>query len=543
MQNKEALSTDAASPVDYQRHGRVGVIRIANPPVNALSQAVRQGLVDALRQALDDNRTEVIILMAAGRTFIAGADIREFGKPPQAPVLSEVIAALEASDKPLVAVLHGTALGGGLEVALGCHLRIALAGTRVGLPEVKLGLLPGAGGTQRLPRLAGVEVALDMITSGRFVDADEALSHGIIDDVASGDDPLTVGLEAAETLLQGGYAPRRTGHLPAPTADHEACERHRQRLTRDEPYLFSPFRCVDAVEAAMRLPLVDGLARERELFVSCMDSPQRAGMIHAFFAARGTHKVPGIADVTSLTRLGLIGEHPLFEELAKTADRAGVALIHLDDQGHGTGRDEIEACLLASDLDAPRDQPLDSALPRGTLRIRVTSPEGDSEERGDDFQLVLSPLGVRQPTCELVDLAGNPAAAQSLANTFKSLKRLVVATKGNSVMRSLEAALKDTLKTGDDAPLGAWQAEGWDLSPWYSGPIDADAEALAEARDPLDLAWQQAATRLSQAGWVHRDSDIDVLAIHAFGYPAHLGGPAFRSHATRQTCPVIERPL
>ena len=161
------------TPVTYQRHDDIGVITIDSPPVNALGQAVRQGLADAVAQGNDDAESRVLVLVAKGRTFIAGADIREFGKPPQAPILPEVIATLEASAKPIVAVLHGTALGGGFEVALGCQLRVALPGTKVGLPEVKLGLLPGAGGTQRLPRLAGVEAALDLITSGRFVGADE----------------------------------------------------------------------------------------------------------------------------------------------------------------------------------------------------------------------------------------------------------------------------------------------------------------------------------------------------------------------------------
>lgn len=535
MQNNKTLTTDTVSPVDYTRHGRVGVIRIDNPPVNALSQAVRQGLVDALRQAQLDRRAEVVLLMAIGRTFIAGADIREFGKPPQAPMLAEVVSTLEASDKPLIAVLHGTALGGGLEVALGCHLRIALDGTRVGLPEVKLGLLPGAGGTQRLPRLTGVAFALDMITSGRFVDAAEALTHGIVDDVASGADPLAVGLAAAESLLQGGHTPRRTGHLPAPARAPEACDQYRQRLARDVPYLFSPFRCVDAVEAATRLPFAEGLSQERELFVSCMASPQRAGMIHAFFAARGTHEVPGVTDIPSLSTLGLIGDHPLYASMAKAAESAGLSLIKLDGDTRDADRDKIEACLVAPDIDAARYHALDTALPRGVLRVGVTSKAGDSSRQGADFQLVLSPREGQQPICELVDLAGNPESAQALANTLKLLKRLVVVTRGNSVIRCLEAALMESLETGGDRQVAAWQAEGWDLSPWRPSPTgDAlDPEQCPGRRHPLDAAWQQAATQLSQAGHVHRDSDIDVLAIHAFGYPAHLGGPAFCSNAPR----------
>lgn len=522
--------------VSYTRHDRVGVIRIDNPPVNALGQAVRQGLLDTLREALDDDRAEVLVLLAAGRTFIAGADIREFGKPPQAPLLPDVIKALEMSAKPLIAVLHGTALGGGLEVALGCHWRIALAGTRVGLPEVKLGLLPGAGGTQRLPRLAGIDCALDMITSGRFVDADEALANGIVDDVVDDADPLQAGLAAAGQVLEGRIAPRVTGELPAPVSALDVCARYRQQLTFDVPYLFSPFRCVDAVEAASRLPFAEGLKRERELFRECMDSPQRGGMIHAFFAARGTHKVPGADSDASLTTLGLVGRHALFEALAMHADKAGVRLVDLDD----ADSEGVEACLVAPDVDATQRQTLRDTLPKGTPWIDLTISQGTPQGTPDmlpaqpgDATLVLSPLGASQAICELVDRAGKPALIQALANTLKRLKRQVVVTRDESVIIALDKALTRTLAdAGNDKArtVAAWRTEGWDLSPWLTAE-NADND-LERYRRPLDLAWQQTATALADAGRVHRDSDIDVLAIHAFGYPPHLGGPRFRALAS-----------
>jgi 3-hydroxyacyl-CoA dehydrogenase len=167
--------------VSYERRGRIGIITIDNPPVNALGHAVRVGLIAALDEALRDPHAEAIVLASAGRIFSAGADIREFGKPSQAPTLPEVIAAFDQSPKPVVAALHGTAFGGGLELPMACGYRVALAGTKVGLPEVKLGLLPGAGGTQRLPRLIGVAAALDMILTGNPVGSDEAREFGIDD--------------------------------------------------------------------------------------------------------------------------------------------------------------------------------------------------------------------------------------------------------------------------------------------------------------------------------------------------------------------------
>nr|WP_298415031.1 enoyl-CoA hydratase/isomerase family protein [uncultured Halomonas sp.] len=521
----------ASSPVSYSRQQRIGVICIDNPPVNALGQAVRQGLLDALKRAEDDRDAEVIVLMTAGRTFIAGADIREFGKPPQAPLLPEVIAALEASDKPLITVLHGTALGGGLEVALGCHLRVALEGTQVGLPEVKLGLLPGAGGTQRLPRLAGIECALDMITSGRFVTAEEAQSSGILDAVMTGDDPLDAALVAAERLLQGHYVPRISGDLPAPTADPEACERYQKRLAAEVPYLFSPFRIVDAVEAATRLSFAEGLKRERELFTECMDSPQRAGLIHTFFASRGTHKVPGADSESRLTTLGLIGHHPLFDALAKNADKAGVRLVNVEKENDS----DIQACLVAPEKEGPRRQTLMDTLSTDTPRIDVAMPSSLPSDAGD-ATLVLSPRDAALPICELVDHKNNPALIQALANTLKKFKRQVVVTRHGSVITALEKELLDVIVGDPESSRlkAAWQAEGWDLSPWLAN--DNDPVEITDAehyRRPLDLAWQQLAQTLSTNGHVHRDSDIDVLATQAFGYPPHLGGPAFRSSVSR----------
>ena len=173
--------------VDLRREGGIAIVTADNPPVNALKHEVRAGLVEALSQAREDNDVEAVVIACAGRTFFAGADITEFGKPPQAPSLAEVIADIETMPKPVVAALHGTALGGGFELALACHFRIAKASARVGLPEVKLGLLPGAGGTQRLPRLLGPEKALKMIVTGEPVGAVEALADGVVDEIAAGD--------------------------------------------------------------------------------------------------------------------------------------------------------------------------------------------------------------------------------------------------------------------------------------------------------------------------------------------------------------------
>src|SRR5712691_4401084 len=186
--------------VDLDRRGRIVVLTINNPPVNALSQHVRQGLRDGVTQAIADAAVGAIVITCAGRTFIAGADITEFGKPPQAPPLHEVLDLIESSPKPVVAAVHGTALGGGLEVTLACHYRVGVKDARFGLPEVKLGLLPGAGGTQRLPRVVGVEKGLSMMVSGDPIRADEALTHGLIDEIVEGD-LAAAGVAFAEKVL------------------------------------------------------------------------------------------------------------------------------------------------------------------------------------------------------------------------------------------------------------------------------------------------------------------------------------------------------
>ncbi len=286
-----------SSPVELSRIGAVAVIRVDNPPVNALGHAVREGLLNAFANAEQDPQVGLVLLHCAGNTFIAGADIREFGQPPQAPILPDLTLAIENSSKPSLAVMHGSTLGGGLEVALACHYRILQRGGRVGLPEVKLGLLPGAGGTQRLPRLAGVELALEMIVGGEPIDSATAYRRGIVDGLFDGD-RLDSGLNYAEWLLAQGAGPRRSGQraLSMSVGVAELIAAKRQQVKREQPDAFSPPRCIDAIEAAVRLPLLEGLQRERALFLECLDSPQRAELVAKFFADREKAKARKLAE-------------------------------------------------------------------------------------------------------------------------------------------------------------------------------------------------------------------------------------------------------
>jgi len=280
--------------VDLRPDGEIGVVTVDNPPVNALKHEVRAGLAEALRRTREDVAVKAVVIGCAGRTFFAGADITEFGKPPQAPGLGEVIAAIEAMPKPVVAALHGTALGGGFELALACHFRVAVAAARVGLPEVKLGLLPGAGGTQRLPRLIGPEKALKMIVTGDPITAGEALADGIIDDVVEGD-PIEGAIGFARRVVAEGQPLRRVRDRDEKLIAEgfaDAAETLTRRLRGRE----APAACVEAVRNAIILPFDAGLKREGELFRQLMVGDQSKAQRHIFFAEREAARVPGMPE-------------------------------------------------------------------------------------------------------------------------------------------------------------------------------------------------------------------------------------------------------
>ena len=329
------------SPVSYELVDDVGVITVDNPPVNALSHAVRQGLDDAIQAARQDS-SRVVLILCAGRTFIAGADITEFGKPPREPHLPDLCNTIEASPKPVVAALHGTALGGGLEVALSCHYRCAVPGAKLGLPEVKLGLLPGAGGTQRLPRLIGATAALDLIISGNPVDARQAANLGLIDHVAEGDDLREAALAWCRELAQEGAGRRVTSELPVEAVPGGTLTEYRETLARRARGQIAPQKIVDCVEASITRPFAEGLQFEREKFIECMQSPQSAALRHMFFAEREAAKVRGLSRDIALRdvdKVGVIGAGTMGSGIAMNFANAGmqVTLLEVDDEALAKG--------------------------------------------------------------------------------------------------------------------------------------------------------------------------------------------------------------
>ncbi|WP_370209997.1 3-hydroxyacyl-CoA dehydrogenase NAD-binding domain-containing protein [Alloalcanivorax venustensis] len=318
--------------VSYRLEGDIGVIGVDYPPVNALGQGVREGLVNCLRQGLEDDQAKALVVIGEGRTFPAGADIREFGKPPAGPALPDVISEYESSDKLVIAAIHGTALGGGLEVALGCDYRVALESAKVGLPEVKLGLLPGAGGTQRLPRLVGAKAALDMIVGGNPVKAKDAFKVGIVDEVVGGD--LLEGALAYARKLVAENAPlRKIRDLDVKKEDADLFTNYEKSIARKQRGFKAPFHCIKAVQAAVELPFDEGMKRERELFAELLVSPESRAQRHVFFAEREVAKVPGLPKDTAkrdVKSAAIIGAGTMGGGIAMNFANAGIPVKILE---------------------------------------------------------------------------------------------------------------------------------------------------------------------------------------------------------------------
>jgi 3-hydroxyacyl-CoA dehydrogenase len=322
--------------VRFSKLGRVGVIRIDSPPVNALSHGVRKGLVDGLVAGLSDPAVHAMVVVGQGRTFTAGADIREFGAAPEQPTLDEVIARFEASDKPVVAALHGTTFGGGLELALGCHYRVAARDAKCGLPEVKLGLLPGAGGTQRLPRLIGVPKALELIVKGDPVAAADSKACGLVDLVVEDGDLVEVAAAFADRVAKERPLPRvrdLTARLDEARRTPELFETTRSTTKARARGAQAPLRCIDAVKAAVDLPFEEGLQRERRLFVEALASTEFAALRHVFFAERLASKVPDVPSDTPtipIRRAAILGAGTMGTGIAMACASAGLHVTLID---------------------------------------------------------------------------------------------------------------------------------------------------------------------------------------------------------------------
>jgi 3-hydroxyacyl-CoA dehydrogenase len=347
----------------YRVVGAVAVITLDNPPVNGLGHAVRRCVVHGLQQAQADEAVRAIVITGANQVFSGGADIREFNTPKarQAPMLLDVIAAVEASAKPVIAAIGGVCMGGGLELSLACHYRIAAPGAKLALPEVKLGLIPGAGGTQRLPRAVGVERALEMIVGGNAVAAARLAGTALLDEVIEGDFDAGA-MEFAQRVAEHNRRPRLLRDVvidfPPGRAFFDAA---RQKAAAANPHLAAPLRCVDAVQAAVERPFSEGAAYEREIFLDLIESPESRAMRHAFFGERAAAKIPDVPSDTPvhrIERVAVVGAGTMGGGIAIAFLNAGFPVTLLEagqealDRGVAAVRRNYEGAVKRGKLDA-----------------------------------------------------------------------------------------------------------------------------------------------------------------------------------------------
>jgi 3-hydroxyacyl-CoA dehydrogenase len=426
--------TAVSRSVSLDRRGRVAVLTVDNPPVNALSQHVRQGLRDGLRQAIADPGVAAVVLACAGRTFIAGADITEFAKPPQEPVLWEVLDVIESSPKPVVAAIHGTALGGGLETAMACHWRVGVRSARLGQPEVKLGIIPGAGGTQRLPRLVGVEKALQMIVVGDPIGGEEAHRLGLLDELVDGD--LTAGAVAfAERVVAEGRPLRRVRDLndkiAAARGKPELFREFRMTVARQTRGFKAPEACIRAVEAAVALPFEAGVARERELFVECLTSPESQAQRYFFFAEREAAKIPDVPAGTpakEIKQAAIIGAGTMGGGIAMNFANAGIPVTVVEvnqealDRGLGIVRKNYEATAAKGRL-TPADVERRMGLIHGSTDFQAVA--------GADvvIEAVFEEMPIKKEVFAKLDAIAKPGAVLATNTSTLDVDEIARATK------------------------------------------------------------------------------------------------------------------
>jgi 3-hydroxyacyl-CoA dehydrogenase len=402
------------------------LIEIDHPPVNALSTDVRKGLLAALAHGEAIADVVAVVITGTGNIFIGGADIREFGAPPVEPVLPTVLAAIESAAKPVVAAINGAALGGGLEVALATHRRIAGPAATLALPEVKLGIVPGAGGTQRLPRLIGIPAAIDLIATGRIASASEALKLGIVDRIESGDLRMTA-IAEARALVSSPV--RRTGACEIPAATAEAIDAAASKALARARGQDAPQEAVRLVRLSADRPLADGLVEERRTFLLLRDSNQAAALRHVFFAERAAAKVAGLEDVKPRTieNIGVVGLGLMGSGIATCALDAGIAVIGIEpsDDAAAKGRSRIEG-LLDRALQSGR---IDEAGKADRLRRLTTSARFESLSDADlVIEAVFDDLAVKTALFVRLDGIVRPDAILATNTSYLDPDQVAAAT-------------------------------------------------------------------------------------------------------------------
>ena len=400
------------------------VVTIDNPPVNAISAEIRAGLEGAASALASEPAIDRIIVTGTGKFFAAGADAREFDLAPREPHLPDVIAAIEASRTPWIAALNGPALGGGAEIALGCRYRIAAPGMTFGLPEVNLGVVPGAGGTQRLARLAGIKTAIDVIALARTLDAREALEAGVVDEIAV--DPLDAALRIDIGKLRD-RAP--LSQYPAPQPDDEATRRARDEIARRQSHQVAPPRALELILASQTIPFGDAIRKERAAFLELRGSPQAKSLRHAFFAERRAKPPPDIVDQAPLAvrKAVVVGGGNMGASIAYALDGAGVSVTIVENDASSAERARANVSRLAEE-GARRGRISPQAAAAVKSRIGVVTDYSGLEEADLAIEAAFESLDVKTAVFKALE-AALPARAILASNTsYLDLNQIAAAT-------------------------------------------------------------------------------------------------------------------
>src|SRR5438445_535473 len=538
--------TAITQSVRLDRRGRIAVLPVNNPPVNALSQHVRQGLYDGVTQATADAAVGAVVVTCAGRTFIAGADITEFGKPPKEPGLHEVLALIEQNPKPFIAAVHGTALGGGLEVALACHYRIGVKTARFGLPEVKLGLLPGAGGTQRLPRVVGVETALQMSVSGEPIGADAALTHGLIDAIVEGD--LTAaGVAFAEKVVSERQPLKKIRDLEDKLAQArgtpELFANFRKSVARQTRGFRAPENCIRAIEAAVTLPFDAGLTRERELFLELLHSPESKAQRYFFFAEREAAKIPDVPPDTpakEIRKAAVLGAGTMGGGIAMNFANVGIPVTVVEvareplECGLGVVRKNYEATASKGRL-TPAD------VDRRLGLIRGTTDFGEIADADIVVEAVFEEMPIKKEVFARIDKICYDFGCPMGPFAMGDLAGLDVGwriRKGKGLKSPVADRLCEMGRFGQKTGAGYYRYAGSDRTPIPDAEVEkiilgvareagiqpraiSDAEILERLLYPM----VNEGAKILEEKLAIRASDIDVIWVYGYGWPVYRGGP------------------
>ena len=419
--------------VKVERRDGVAIVTVDSPPVNALSAAVRAGISNAIKEAGSDPQVQAIVLTCGGRTFIAGADITEFGKPPKPPMLGEVISDIENCPKPVIAAIHGTALGGGLEVALGCHFRVATKDAKLGLPEVKLGLLPGAGGTQRLPRAVGPELAVKMIVTGDPIGASEALQNGLIEEIVEG--PASGGEAFARTVVAEKRPRRRLrdddSKLAAARADRSIFTNAAAAANKRSRGLEAPLACAEAVSWTLDVPFDEALKKERESFLKLVAGDQSKAQRHAFFAEREAAKIDGVPEGTKprkVERVAIIGAGTMGGGIAMSFANAGIPVTLIE-----TGEEQLKRGLgiMQKNYEATAARggiPADAPAKRMALINGVVGIE-NVKDADLVIEAVFETMEIKKDVFGKLDQFAKPGAVLATNTSYLNINQIAAVTK------------------------------------------------------------------------------------------------------------------